>query len=597
MAITRFRIDKQLEAAGSAGAIMISNGSSEAEWLEFTPGSDQLVFYDTSAGALVPLTVGTNLSITGTTLNASAGAGGYATVQEEGSDLTAQTKLNFIGAGITAADDGANSRTNVTLDATLNALAGLNSTAGLVVQTAADTFTKRTLEGTTNRITVTNGDGVSGNPAVDISTSYVGQASITTLGTIGTGVWQGTVIEEPYGGTGISSYTKGDILVATATNTLGKLNVGSAGFVLRVGASDTLEWASASDLIGTPLQSVKVKSTGSNLTLSGEQTIDGILTSASRILVNDQTAPAQNGIYVTSSGAWTRATDANEWDEYVSASVWVEEGTTYGDTKWYCGVDAGGTLGTTAINFVQTDGASQITAGTGLTKSGNTINVETASASRIVVNADNIDLATTAVTGASYGSATQVPTYTVDNYGRLTAAANVAISITSSAVSDFTEAAQDAVGAAVSGSNILTYNDGANTLEVTTQMSITSDASGLKLSGDSASPGNSKYYGTNGSGTKGYFDLPTPSPSIVYIEGSTASSVDMSVSGNVKDRDGVNTTFSVPTNTEEVQVYLNGQRLNETGSLTTRDYSFSTDTITFTFNLKATDVVTIHKLV
>ncbi len=39
------------------------------------------------------------------------------------------------------------------------------------------------------------------------------------------------------------------------------------------------------------------------------------------------------------------------------------------------------------------------------------------------------------------------------------------------------------------------------------QMSVTADASGLKLSGDSATPGNSKYYGTNGSGTKGYFDL------------------------------------------------------------------------------------------
>jgi hypothetical protein len=596
MAITRLRLDKQLEAAGSAGALIKSNSSNEAEWLEFTSGSDQLVFYDDSASAFVPLSLGSNISITGTTLNASAGAGGYATIQEEGSDLAAQTKLNFIGAGITAADDGGNSRTNVTLDATLNALAAYN-TNGLLTQTAADTFTGRTLQGTTNRITVTNGDGVSGNPAVDISASYVGQATITTLGTIGTGTWQGTVIEEPYGGTGISTYTKGDILVATATDTLGKLNVGSAGFVLRVGASDTLEWASAADLIGAPLQSVKVKSTGANLTLSGEQTIDGVLTSSSRILVNDQTAPAQNGIYVTASGAWSRAADADEWDEYVSASVWVEEGTTYGDTKWYCGADAGGTLGTTAINFVQTDGASQITAGTGLTKTGNTINVETASASRIVVNADNIDLATTGVSASTYGSATQVPVITLDAYGRATSASNTAIAITSSAVSDFTEAAQDAVGAAVAGSNILTYDDGANTLEVTTQMSITSDASGLKLSGDSASPGNSKYYGTNGSGTKGYFDLPTPSPSIVYIEGSTASSVDMSVSGNVKDRDGANTTFSVPTNTEEVHVFLNGQRLNQTGTLTTRDYSFSTDTITFTFNLKATDVVTIYKLV
>lgn len=79
------------------------------------------------------------------------------------------------------------------------------------------------------------------------------------------------------------------------------------------------------------------------------------------------------------------------------------------------------------------------------------------------------ELASTTVTAASYGSASQVPSYTVDADGRLTAAANVSISVTSSAVSDFTEAAQDAaLGGISAGTGItFTYNDAGNTATVT----------------------------------------------------------------------------------------------------------------------------------
>jgi hypothetical protein len=73
----------------------------------------------------------------------------------------------------------------------------------------------------------------------------------------------------------------------------------------------------------------------------------------------------------------------------------------------------------------------------------------------------------------------------------------------STEITDFTEAAQDAAGA-MADANSLTYTDSTPLLAVKRQMSVTADASGLKLDGDSASPGNSKVYGTDGSGVKGW---------------------------------------------------------------------------------------------
>lgn len=121
--------------------------------------------------------------------------------------------------------------------------------------------------------------------------------------------------------------------------------------------------------------SVKAASTG-NLTLSGTQTVDGVsLSPGDRVLVKDQTTKSQNGIYVVASGSWSRATDADAWSELVSAFTFVEQGTANKDTGWVCTVDAGGTLGTTDVAWTQFSSAGTITAGDGLTKTGNELDV------------------------------------------------------------------------------------------------------------------------------------------------------------------------------------------------------------------------------
>lgn len=156
--------------------------------------------------------------------------------------------------------------------------------------------------------------------------------------------------------------------------------------------------------------------TTANITLSGIQTIDGVLLVAGdRVLVKNQTTQSQNGVYDVSAGAWTRSTDSDTGAELINAFYFVQYGTTLQATGWVQSTPGPITLGTTNIVFSQFSGAADYVAGAGLTKTGLTFDIGTASTSRIVVNADNIDLATTGVTAGTYGRVT------VDAYGRVTA--------------------------------------------------------------------------------------------------------------------------------------------------------------------------------
>lgn len=113
-----------------------------------------------------------------------------------------------------------------------------------IVSNSAGTLTGRTITGTANRIEVSNGSGISANPTLDISATYVGQTSLTTVGTIAFGTWNGTTLAVGYGGTGLASYTQGDLIYASAASTLSKLakDTNSTRYLSNQGTSNDPSW-------------------------------------------------------------------------------------------------------------------------------------------------------------------------------------------------------------------------------------------------------------------------------------------------------------------------------------------------------------------
>jgi len=127
------------------------------------------------------------------------------------------------------------------------------------------------------------------------------------------------------------------------------------------------------DAVATGLdwkQSVRVATTAP-ITLSGEQTIDGVsVVAGDRVLVKDQAAGADNGIYVCAAGAWARSPDADEDAEVTSGmAMFVEEGTLNADSAWVLTTNDPITVGITALAFTIFASPGLYSAGTGLTES------------------------------------------------------------------------------------------------------------------------------------------------------------------------------------------------------------------------------------
>ncbi|WP_405647453.1 phage tail protein [Pseudomonas sp. Ld6] len=99
-------------------------------------------------------------------------------------------------------------------------------------------------------------------------------------------------------------------------------------------------------------QSVRAATTA-NIALAGLQAVDGVaLVAGDRVLVKNQAAAKDNGLYIVSAGAWARTADADSNAEVTSAMlVSVEQGATLADTRWQLITDGAIVLGTTLLTF------------------------------------------------------------------------------------------------------------------------------------------------------------------------------------------------------------------------------------------------------
>ncbi len=133
--------------------------------VEYCNGTNWLAFNNTSSGAVTSAQIADG-SIVDADVNASANIA----ITKLGTGAVTTTAFNYL-ANVTS-DIQAQLNGKQASNANLTALSSYN-TNGILVQTAANTFVGRTIVGTANRLTVTNGDGVAGNPTINIPTALL----------------------------------------------------------------------------------------------------------------------------------------------------------------------------------------------------------------------------------------------------------------------------------------------------------------------------------------------------------------------------------------------------------------------------------------
>ena len=362
--------------AGVLGQVLVSNGSSAPSWGSALIVSDQpanYVYAGPTSGAAAPTTF--RLLVNADIPSVLTGK----TLSVDNNTISGLAASSFVLSNGSGNIDGAAAQKAI-------------PTGVVVGDSDSQTLTNKTISGSANTLSnIGNSSLVNSSITVGTTTINLGGSSLT-LG----GLTSVAVTQDP----------------TTALQLATKQYVDSVAQGLNV---------KTSVLYGT---TANILLTGLSVQAGGEWT--GALTVGDRILVKNQTLPAENGIYAASALGWTRTSDADTWNELISAFVFVQDGATLADTGWVCTINPGGTLGVTAVTWSQFSGAGTYTAGTGLALSGT-----------------QFSITNTGVSANTYGSASAVPVFAVNAQGQLTSVTNTTIAITNSQVS----------GSAASGAN------------------------------------------------------------------------------------------------------------------------------------------------
>jgi hypothetical protein len=289
--------------------------------------------------------------------------------------------LTAPAAGITITNaDGVAGDPVFALANDLAALEGL-ATTGYIVRTGDGTAVTRSIAGTAGRIDVLNGDGVSSDTSIDLATvTNSGTGSFLKLTTDSYGRVTGTTAVVEADITALVDGVYVNVAGDTMTGTLNMDGNTITGLATAINATDAVNKAYV-DALQNGLswkQAVRIAFT-SNVadlaTLVASNAFQGVtLAQDDRILLTGQTDATQNGIYVVQAdGVPMRAADMNDPAEFDGAAVFVKEGD-FASSAWTETATVT-TVGTDPVQFSEFSGGYTYTWGTGLSASGNTINV------------------------------------------------------------------------------------------------------------------------------------------------------------------------------------------------------------------------------